>query len=159
MKQDLKLRASISYLEDSIKEAVANGAEDGLDQTTLNHYYTPLIQDYKVGMYGRELYVPANMTFTGQLHKHHHFVILLKGKIALVSEEKKQVIEAPYVYTSLGGSKRAIHTLEDSILLNVHVSTKVTHQDHKKIEKEVIADSYEEIGLVSPDYTLLEDNT
>lgn len=153
---DLKLRASVSYLEDAIASLIASGeAEDATDQSSLKHYFTPVIEDYAARLYARECSVPKGMTFTGKLHRHPHIVSLLQGKMAIVSEDGRKVVSAPHTWAAPAGSKRAFHALEDSVLLNVHITT-IEDEDLDKLEEEVIAPSYSSIGLEEPNYKLLE---
>lgn len=153
---DLKLRASVSYLEQAIESLIAQGeAEAAVDQTELEHFFTPKIEDFDACLYARQLSVPAGLTFTGKLHRHPHIVSLLQGKMAIVSEDGKKVVSAPHTWAAPAGSKRAFHALEDSILLTVHI-TKVKDEDLDKLEEEVIAPSYASLGLEEPNYKLLE---
>ena len=66
---DLKLRASVCYLEDAITSMIDSGeVENGEDQTELEHFFTPKIEDFNACLYARQLSVPAGLTFTGKLH-------------------------------------------------------------------------------------------
>jgi hypothetical protein len=154
---DLKLRASVSYLEDAIASLIASGeAEDATDQSSLNHHFTPIIEDYSARLYARECSVPQGMTFTGKLHRHPHIVSLIKGKMAIVSEDGRKVVSAPYTWAAPASSKRAFHALEDSVLLNVHITKIEDEKDLDTLEEEVIAPSYSSLGLEEPNYKLLE---
>lgn len=135
---------------------IASGeVENGEDQTELEHFFTPKIEDFNACLYARQLSVPAGLTFTGKLHRHPHIVCLIKGKMAIVSEDGRKVVSAPHTWAAPAGSKRAFHALEDSVLLNVHITT-IEDEDLDKIEEEVIAPSYSSIGLEEPNYKLLE---
>jgi quercetin dioxygenase-like cupin family protein len=153
---DLKLRASVSYLEDAIASLIASGeAEDVKEDIPIEHHFTPNIEDFGARLYARQGFIPAGTTFTGKLHRHPHIVSLLQGKMAIVSEDGRKVVSAPHTWAAPAGSKRAFHALEDSVLLNVHITT-VEDEDLDKLEEEVIAPSYTSLGLEEPNFKLLE---
>lgn len=154
---DLKLRASISYFEEALESLIAAGeADDALDQSSLKHHFTPSIEDYGgARLYARECSVPTGMVFTGKLHRHPHIVSLIKGRMAIVSEDGRKVVSAPSTWAAPAGSKRAFYALEDSVLLNVHITTIEDETNLDKLEEEVIAPSYSSIGLEEPNYKLL----
>ena len=72
MTTDLKLKASVSYLEEAIKDSIESGeAEDNMDQTGLNHYFTDPIEDFNnFCLYGRELSVPKGCQIGHDLRQH-----------------------------------------------------------------------------------------
>lgn len=153
---DLKLRASVSYLEQAIESLIAQGkAEDAKKDIPIDHFFTPNIEDFGARLYARQGFIPAGTTFTGKLHRHPHIVSLLQGKMAIVSEDGKKVVSAPHTWAATAGSKRAFHALEDSVLLNVHITT-IEDEDLDKLEEEVIAPSYTSLGLEEPNFKLLE---
>ncbi len=153
---DLKLRASVSYLEDAIASLIASGeAEDVKQDIPIEHHFTPNIEDFGARLYARQGFIPAGTTFTGKLHRHPHIVSLLQGKMAIVSEDGRKVVSAPHTWAAPAGSKRAFHALEDSVLLNVHITT-IKDEDLDKLEEEVIAPSYSSLGLEEPNFKLLE---
>ena len=157
MTTDLKLKASVSYLEEALKDAMESGeVEDNMDQTGLNHYFTDPIEDFNdLCLYGRELSVPKGMVITGALHRHPHIITLIKGKMSVASEQGRKVITAPSTWAAPAGSKRAFYAIEDSVILNVHITTIKSEENLDEQEKEVTAPSYSSIGLEEPNYKLL----
>jgi hypothetical protein len=95
------------------------------------------------GTYTREVHLPAGSIITGKIHKHSCINMLMKGKIRVVTEEDDYDIEAPYVFVSGPGIKKAAHVIEDVIWLNVHPwnGTDTVEQ----IEDDVIIPSYENL--------------
>ena len=153
---DLKLRASVTYLEESIKSLIEKGqAEDVNAQIPIEHHFTPNIDEFDARLYARQGFIPKGTTFTGKLHRHHHIVSLLQGKMAIVSEDGRKVVTAPHTWVAPSGSKRAFHALEDSVLLNVHITT-IEDENLDKLEEQVIAPSYTSLGLEEPNFKLLE---
>ena len=71
-------------------------------------------------LYGRTLFIPKGIILTGKIHKHDHFVLLLKGDLSILIDGKMQRIEAPYVWKSEPGIKRLMKAHEDSLLITVH---------------------------------------
>lgn len=155
---DLKLRASVAYLEECIKSLIEQGqAEDATDQSSLRHFFTEMHEEYGCGLYTRELTVPKDMVFVGKLHRHQHMTFLLQGEMLIVSSTGKKRIKAPYTWVSPVGAKRAFYALEKSILTTVHITKHLTENELSELEEEVIAPSYESIGLEEPDLSLLSE--
>lgn len=72
------------------------------------------------GTYTRVLYMPKGTTLTGKVHRYSCINILAKGKILVITNEDEYAIEAPFVFVSGNGIKKAAHVLEDSVWINVH---------------------------------------
>lgn len=94
------------------------------------HFFAP-------GMYLRELIVPAGMLMVGKIHKHEHFLLVLKGKAEVISEFGRMVVEAGHISISPAGVKRVVLALEDTQFVTVHVN-KNDSQDLAVIEAEHI---------------------
>lgn len=99
------------------------------------HFFAP-------GMYLRELVVPAGMLMVGKIHKHEHFLLVLKGKAEVISEFGRMVVEAGHISISPAGVKRVVLALEDTQFVTVHVNKNdsqdlvVIENDH--IESEIL---------------------
>ena len=94
------------------------------------HFFAP-------GMYMRELVVPSGMLMVGKIHKHAHFLMVLKGKAEVISEFGRMVVEAGHLSVSPAGVKRVVLALEDTQFVTVHVN-KNDSQDFDVIEPEHI---------------------
>ena len=105
------------------------------------HFFAP-------GMYLRELVVPAGMLMVGKIHKHEHFLMVLKGRAEVISEFGRMVVEAGHISVSPAGVKRVVLALEDTQFVTVHVNKSDT-QDLEIIEAEHIEP--ELLGLSQPD--------
>jgi mannose-6-phosphate isomerase-like protein (cupin superfamily) len=90
------------------------------------HFFAP-------GMYLRELVVPAGMLMVGKIHKHEHFLLVLKGRAEVISEFGRVVVEAGHISISPAGVKRVVLALEDTQFVTVHVN-KEDSQDLAVIE-------------------------
>lgn len=158
MNIDKTLKAQVSNLENAINTAIDSGeAECAIDQSSLRHFFTEMQEEYGCGLYTRELTVPKGMVFVGKLHRHQHMAFLLQGELLVVSSTGKKRIKAPYTWVSPVGAKRAFYALEKSILTNVHITKHLTEDELSELEEEVIAPSYESIGLEEPDLSLLSE--
>ncbi len=94
------------------------------------HYFAP-------GMYARELLVPKGMVIVGKTHRFAHFLMVLKGRAAVVSEFGREELSAGYVGVSQAGVKRVVIGLEDTLFVTVHVNERDS-QDLAVIEAEHI---------------------
>jgi quercetin dioxygenase-like cupin family protein len=100
------------------------------EQPEPRHFFAP-------GMYMRELVVPAGMLMVGKIHKHAHFLMVLKGKAEVISEFGRMIVEAGHLSVSPSGVKRVVLALEDTQFVTVHVN-KNDSQDLEIIESEHI---------------------
>ena len=107
-------------------------------------YICPLKHSFSDGIYVREIFIPKDMLLTGKIHKHSHPNFLLKGEVEVFTEfggiEK---LIAPQSIISKAGTKRVVKTITDTIWITVHANPTNT-QDLEKLEKIIIAESYEE---------------
>jgi mannose-6-phosphate isomerase-like protein (cupin superfamily) len=102
------------------------------------HFFAP-------GMYLRELVVPAGMLMVGKIHKHEHFLLVLKGRAEVISEFGRVVVEAGHISISPAGVKRVVLALEDTQFVTVHVN-KENSQDLAVIEAAHIDPEVLDIG-------------
>tara|TARA_R110001606_G_scaffold363196_2_gene517152 strand:- start:68 stop:571 length:504 start_codon:yes stop_codon:yes gene_type:complete len=154
------LKASVTAYQQKLEDAIDKGeVKDVLDQCTLNHHFAEYLEEYDAGVYAREMFIPKGVTVVGKIHRYSHLSFLLKGKIIVISEFTDRItMEAPYTFASPAGSKRAFFALEDSILTNVHMTRTPYEKNLPDIEKEVIAESYSELGMEEPDVDLFNNN-
>jgi hypothetical protein len=101
----------------------------------------PLTHSFSDGVYVREMFIPAGSFMIGKIHKFSHTVFLLKGKILVATENGVVCHTAPCYISSPAGVKRAVHTLEDTIWVNVHANPENT-TDIKTLENNLVCSSY-----------------
>ena len=158
MNIDKSLKASVTHLENTMEHLIESGnAECAIDQSSLRHFFTEMQKEYGCGLYTRELTVPKDMVFVGKLHRHSHMTFLLEGEMLVVSATGKERIKAPHTWVSPVGAKRAFYALEKSILSTVHITKHLTTDELNDLEDEVIAPSYESMGLEEPDLSLISE--
>ena len=118
---------SVFRLEDEILQ---------MDQieVEVNHYFSD-------GIYAREMIMPKGLLITGKIHLQEHFCVVSKGVVDVVSDEKTERIEAPFIYSSKPGAKRAIYAHEDAVWTTFHATTET---DIDKIEAKVVTNDINE---------------
>lgn len=80
----------------------------------------PVTQYFSRGVYVREITIPAGVIATGLIHKHECLSIVLEGTMEVVTAEGPMAIEAPMVFESPAGVKRAGRALTDCRWLTIH---------------------------------------
>jgi hypothetical protein len=91
-------------------EAVLTHVEPGEYQ--LRHRFAP-------GVYMREMLIPANQIATGAVHKTKHLTIVV-GHCYLTDENGAQEFCGYSSFESEPGTKRAIVTIQDTIVTTIH---------------------------------------
>lgn len=112
------------------------------------HHFTQIHDEFGCAMYGREMTLAKGAIVVGRIHKHPVINVLLKGKLAVVSENGRRVVEAPCVYVSEPNVKRVGYVLEDCVWLNVLMTKQVGEENLDEITDFHTAKTYEEVGLV-----------
>jgi hypothetical protein len=72
----------------------------------------------------------------------------LQGKVSVATEFGKKYFEAPCTFISEIGLKRAVVAEEDTIWTTVHLTQYYGEENLEKIEEEVIAQNYAELGFI-----------
>lgn len=146
----VKFRQDILKVQNGIKELIESGKVESLaDKCTLKHYFTPKDDEYGCCTYAREIFLPKGSVVVGKIHKHQHLNIISKGKVIVFTEFGEKRLEAPCTFVSEVGLKRAVYAEEDTIWTTIHLTKFTNEENLDKIEEEVIAPSYDDIGLIS----------
>ena len=130
---------------ESTSEVVANvSRQDIIDlENAMREFESVEIETrhyFSDGLYAREIFIPKGTLLTGKIHKREHINIVSKGKIAVVTEFGRKVIEAPCTFIAPPGTKRAGLALEDTVWTTVHACE---CKDAESAEAELIAPSFE----------------
>lgn len=104
----------------------------------------PLKHTFVDGAYVREIFMPKGTLLTSKIHKITHPYFVMKGDVSVATEEGIVRIKAPFNGVTKAGTKRLLFTHADTIWITVHVTKE---KDLNKIEEEIIAPTYEDIGL------------
>lgn len=132
----LEARQAIRRIELFMKspEADEKFAEMGLerldcaDPVMLSHHFT-------AGIYIREFRMKKGSIVISKLHAQEHWCIISAGAAIVVSEDGRQLIEAPCSFKSPAGSKRALYILADMTWSTIHRSDET---EIEKLEAELI---------------------
>lgn len=146
----VQARGAILHAEHKLEKAIETGAaESRMDACKLTHHFTAKDPKYGCHVYARELFIPKGTLLIGKIHRHEHLSFLLKGKISVWTEFGKKDFEAPCVLISEAGVKRMGYVEEDVVWVTTHLTEHTGEENLDKIEAEVIARSYEELGLIA----------
>lgn len=112
----------------------------------------PITDFFAEGIYGRMMFVPAETTITGKIHKYSTIDVLLEGSIRVVtSAGTDKVLTAPMIFVSKPGLSKAGFALTDvkwitfeatdtkniEKFISEHVvDTDAEYQEFKKLEGE-----------------------
>lgn len=153
----VKEREKIVTIQNKIVELVSSGTlPSGVETRKLTHHFTEIDNDYKCGLYGREMFMPKGTFVVGKIHKRQGLNFLLKGRIYVQTEFGKKVYEAPAVIKGEANVKRVVYAYEDSIFVNVHLTKHIGKENLDMVEKDIVADDYKDVGLVDSVDKLLE---
>lgn len=101
----------------------------------------PLEHLFAAGVYGRKIIIPAGIVMTGKIHKHECINVILKGKVEVATHDSATIYEGPISFISSRGSKRVLHTLEETHWMTFHGTTET---DIEKIDEEFVCETFEE---------------
>lgn len=144
----VKFRQSVLTVEQGIKDRVASG-EMQPDDSPVKHYFSPIDENYGCCTYAREILLRKGSLVIGKIHRHQHLNIISKGKVTVFTEFGKKELEGPCTFVSEVGLKRAVYAHEDTIWTTIHLTAHAGEENLDKIEDEVIAPSYGDLGLIA----------
>lgn len=146
----VRFRQDILVVQDGLQKLIAQGAlESTLEDCTLKHYFSPKDEKYGCCTYAREMMIPKGTLIIGKIHRHQHLNFISKGKVVVFTEFGEKHLEAPCTFISEVGLKRAVYAEEDTLWTTVHMTEFESEAELDKIEQEVIAPSYDEMGLIA----------
>ena len=96
-------------------------------------------------MYCRAVWRPKDTLIVGKVHRREHLYMVVSGDVTIVGDGYRERVQAPRIFVSAPGTKRAVYSHEDSLCVTVH---RTDERDLDKIEAE----------LVEPDETALFDS-
>jgi len=143
-------RQKIMKAQDQMRDMIERGElRDCMNELTLTHYFAPIDETYGCCTYARQIFLPKGSVVIGKIHRHGHLNFLMRGKVSVSTEFGKKYLEAPSIFVSEPGLKRAVYAEEDSVWATVHLTKHSGEEFLKEIEDEVIAPDYETLGLMS----------
>ena len=139
----LEIRAKICKVEALLQKSVDSG------ETTDTAPGYPVKHRFADGVYVREISIPAGHMVVGKIHRHEHLNFISKGRVTVITEHGGvEELIAPVTMISPPGVKRLLFTHEDTVWTTVHVTKE---RDLDKIEEQVIAKKFTDMGLEQPD--------
>jgi hypothetical protein len=148
--EKVQFRHNVMVFQNGLMEKIAKGEiESTLEDCKLTHHFSPIDEKYGCGTYAREMFIPKGTIIIGKIHRHQHLNFIMKGKVSVATEFGKKYFEAPHIFVSEIGLKRAVYAEEDTIWVTVHMTEHQGEENLAKIEEEVIAPTYEEMGFIA----------
>lgn len=108
----------------------------------------PVTHGFAPGVYARKMFIPAGVALAGKIHKYAHWNIVLKGRIVIITEKGREIMEAGTMFVSPPGTKRTGYALENTEWVTIHPTEET---DTDLIEKQIAVDSFEELAALSVD--------
>ena len=102
----------------------------------------PLTHTFTDGMYVRQIFMPKGMLIVSKIHKYEHPYFILSGDVSVLTEDGVVRLKAPYSGITKAGTKRVLYIHEDTVWTTIH---RTNSKDLKKIEKKIIAKSFDEV--------------
>lgn len=129
---------------------IADGeTPDTLSECVLTHTYTPVHEEYGCGTYARQMFIPKGTVLIGKIHRHPCLNFVMQGRIVVTTEDGPKLITAPCHFVSEAGVKRAGYAEEDTIWVTVHMTKFTGEENLDRMEDELIAPTFEDMGLVA----------
>lgn len=154
--EKVKFRQDILAVQNGMQDLINSGVvQSTLEDCKLTHYFTPKDDKYGCHAYAREMLIPKGTLIIGKIHRHQHLNFISKGKVIVFTEFGQKHLEAPCTFVSEVGLKRAVYAEEDTLWTTVHLTEFGAEEDLVQIENEVIAPSYNDLGLIESMDTLL----
>ena len=99
----------------------------------------PLEHYFSDGVYCRVISIPANNFIVGKKHITNHLNVLLSGIMLMHIDGETKEIMAPFIFEAYAGSVKALITMTDCKVMNIHPTDKKNVDD---IEPDVVDNSY-----------------
>lgn len=146
----VKFRQDILTVQNGLNKMIEDGVvESTLEDCIVKHYFAPKDEKYGCCTYAREMLIPKGTLIIGKIHKHEHLNIISKGKVIVYTEFGEKHLEGPVTFVSEIGLKRSVYAIEDTLWTTIHLTQFVGEENLDKIEEEVIAPDYEQMGLIA----------
>lgn len=134
-------RFRICWLQAQLQKMADHGPENA----------GPVKEDITNGVYTREITIPAGALIVGAIHRDAHPNYILRGDVSVVTEQNGvERLKGPCSIISPAGTKRVVFAHQETVWVTVHRTDAKTYEE---AAREVIVDSYEEIGLNTPNIT------
>lgn len=112
----------------------------------------PIEHHFGAGIYARTMVAPMGTVLTGKIYKIPQMIILSHGDITVRSEYFNGRIRGPHIYNSPAGAKRFGYCHTDVVWTCL---TSVKSTDVESVEKEIYAESYDELDALINEGTII----
>ena len=114
-------------------------AMQGID--TVTDWDDCIEHHFSHGTYARDMRLNADSVIVGKLHRYSCINFLLEGSVCVEGEFESETYDAPHMWISCAGTKRAIYALSNCRWITVHENPSNT-RDLDEIERHLIAENY-----------------
>jgi len=115
----------------------------------------PLKHMFADGCYIREVYNPAGQILLTKIHKKKHPFFLMEGEMLVLTDKGVETLTAPHYGITEPGTQRIIYSKTGCKFVTVHATE---HTDIEEIEKEVIAENYQDPQITLDQINLIKEN-
>lgn len=148
--QKVQFRQQILTVQNGLNKMIEDGViKSTLEDCIVKHYFSPKDEKYGCCAYAREMFIPKGTLIIGKIHRHQHLNIISKGKVVVYTEFGEKHLEGPTTFVSEIGLKRSVYAIEDTLWTTIHLTEFVGEEHLSKIEEEVIAPDYADMGLIA----------
>jgi quercetin dioxygenase-like cupin family protein len=144
--EKVRFREDILRLQDAIPRLVENG-ELGKINCRTTHHFSPQRDGFT--LYAREFWAAKGSVIVGKIHKYSTINFIMQGSAFVAAEYGDMRLVAPMIFVSPPNAKRALLVEQDITWATVHLTKFQSEDDMDKMEDELIAPSYESIGLLA----------
>lgn len=106
----------------------------------------PVEHFFSFGVYGRKIFMKADLLVVGKIHAHETLNTLISGECLVLSEEGISTKKSGDIWVSKPGAKRVVYCKTDVVWLTSHCNPSNTN-NLEKLENEIIAPDYEGVSL------------
>lgn len=109
----------------------------------------PLKHRFVNGMYWREIHNPKGCIITTRIHREPNISVITKGRLACITEDGLEILEAPAMFETKPGTKRVLYAQEDVTFHTIHpnplelrdiaaLEARITAPDFDALDKEAV---------------------
>lgn len=92
-------------------------------------YEPKVVHHFSDGVCVREMHVTAGTLVVGAIHKTNHITMLIKGSMQLRIGDESRLIEAPYTFEALAGTRKLGLAYTDCVVSNIMPTTLTNIED------------------------------
>jgi hypothetical protein len=115
---------------------------------TMRQVEVPVEHFFAGGVYARHMRAAEGTLAVGKIIKVDNIAVISKGDVTIVTERGLVRVQAPYIWIAPAGTKRAAYFHTDTEWTVFHATQST---DPEEVEKEVIAQSFEEFDKLMSD--------